>query len=101
MKMRNHYLVALLTAFALATLAGCGSRDVDGSPITDTTCGELRDKDSWRSVGSEMAHALTDQPPSARTVRAYETAFRTACRGAAADFKPERRARELREQAAR
>jgi hypothetical protein len=61
------------------------------------TCGEIREKDSWRSVASELANELTDQPPSAATVGKYETALRRVCTGAAADFKPEREARKLRE----
>jgi hypothetical protein len=97
MRTGTHHLAALI-ALAVAG-AGCGGSDraADGTPITDVTCGELREKDSWRSVASELADELTDQPPSAATVAKYETALRRVCTGAAADFKPEREARKLRE----
>jgi len=95
---KGKYQLAALIALALAG-TGCGGseRAADGTPITDVTCGELREKDSWRSVASDLADELTDQAPSAATVAKYESALRKVCTGAAADLKPEREARKLRE----
>jgi hypothetical protein len=89
---------AALVALAVV-VAGCGGseRAADGAPITDVTCGDLRTKNSWRSVASDLANELTDQAPSGQTVTKYERALRTVCAGAADDFKPEREARKLRE----
>ena len=96
MGLSKHFPAALVALAVASAGLGCSARETRGAPITDVTCGELREKNSWRSAASELANELTDQTPSAQTVTKYERALRTVCNGAAADLKPEREARKLR-----